>query len=148
MPIYSFSSRSKTSTFSALCQQLTPMLRGRWLPYCQPCLATSPMSRKLAGVGRLGESVAGLALGHRQVHLVHAVVEEWHCIRRHILYCRVSRVPLLDIDICTASPIDDEGRAGASTASSGCPGSCSERCSMALKLGAAFGGAPAGPPWG
>jgi hypothetical protein len=79
---------------------------------------------------------------------VHVVVVVWHCIRLRTLCCRVSRVSVWDVQVGATVPIEDEGRPGASTASSECPGTSSERWSIALKSGPAFGGAPAGPPWG
>jgi hypothetical protein len=147
MPMYSFSSRSKTSTFSA--HVLTWVLVVRHVrAYCLPYPAAWRRSGRLAGAGPRAGFAAGRALVRRRGRLVPVVVVEWHCIHLHILHCRVSCASLCTVGFYVTVPIEDDGRPGASTASSDCPGSCSERCSMALKSGAAFGGAPAGPPWG
>jgi hypothetical protein len=61
---------------------------------------------------------------------------------------RQSSCPSAPLEVLATSPIEDDGRCGASTPSSCWPGSCRERWSMALKSGPAVGGAPAGPPWG
>lgn len=67
------------------------------IPYCLPCPAASPRSRKLVVGGRWGGFAGAEALVHRRVHLVLAAVVVSRCIHLHILHQRVSTAPSLGV---------------------------------------------------
>jgi hypothetical protein len=70
MPMYSFSSRSNTSTFSAVMSTFHVFARGiARCPYCRPYPGASLKSGKLAGGDRRGVS-AGAVLVLRRGHSV------------------------------------------------------------------------------
>jgi hypothetical protein len=78
-------------------------------------------------VGQPGVFAAVALLRRRRVHLAHVAVVGSRYRHVHILRERVNMVPWLDCCESATSPMDDDGRPGASAPGSRCPGSCTER---------------------
>jgi hypothetical protein len=93
-------------------------------------------------------SAAVLAPSHRLIHWESVVAAESRYTPHHILPRRVNKGLRFDFVVHRDLPMACGWLPGASETGSGGGGSCIERWSIALKLAAIFGGAPAGPPCG
>lgn len=91
MPMYSFSSLSKTSTFSTnLLASDSRGLETRVCAYCLPCPIAWMMSRRLGAEGRLAISAGVPEMHYRErsggtAGVLDGVVGVWHCRRRRNL---------------------------------------------------------------